>query len=77
MELVINVNLLTRVEVNPKDTGRCSQACPHIEKIRGTYKCTLFNNFEVDTGEDDELGYGFQRHIKCLALAEKRKTVND
>lgn len=76
MEMTININLLTRIEVNPLDKNRCSERCDHIEKIKGTYKCTLFDNFEVDTGNDDELGYGFQRHSKCLALATPTPIMN-
>lgn len=68
--MIININLLTSVEINPAAIDRCSEKCQHIEKIQGTYKCTLFDNFEVDTGEDDDLGYGFKRHPKCVWLAE-------
>lgn len=73
MELKININLLTDIEVNERDVRRCSERCQHIEKIQGTYKCTLFDNHEVDTGEDDDIGYGFKRHAKCVALAENKE----
>ena len=76
-ELVININLLTRVNINKLDKNRCHQSCPHIEKKEGTYRCSLFDNYEVDTGEDDELGYGFKRHIKCLALGENKNGQNN
>lgn len=56
------------IEVNEKDVSRCSIRCEHISKINGNYRCLLFNE-NVDTGDDDELGYGFQRTKECLKLA--------
>lgn len=52
------------IEVNDKDPSRCSIKCQHISKVRGNYRC-LLNDIEVDTGEDDEIGYGFKRHLGC------------
>lgn len=57
--------LKTQVQVNDKDSSRCSINCQHIRKIRGNYQCLLFE-LEVDTGEDDDKGYGFKRTQGCL-----------
>jgi hypothetical protein len=63
MEIFINIK--TPIYANDKDRSRCSISCDHIYKIKGTYQCTLFNK-DVDTGEDDNLGYGFKRTAECL-----------
>jgi len=57
--------LKTRIEVNDKDSDRCSINCQYIKKIKGIYHCAL-NEENVDTGEDDDLGYGFKRTVQCL-----------
>lgn len=56
--------LKTAIEVNDKDPDRCAISCNHIRKIRGNYHCTLFDE-DVDTGDDDQIGYGFKRAEKC------------
>lgn len=53
------------IETNPKDKTRCSRLCQHITKIKGVYHCTKYDEC-VDTGEDDEIGYGFKRTKECL-----------
>lgn len=60
------VYLKTEIKVNDKDSSRCSICCQHIRKIRGNYQCLLYEA-EVDTGDDDEIGYGFKRTDGCLA----------
>ena len=55
----------TQIQINDRAPGRCSRNCQHIEKKRGNYVCTLFGDAEVDTGEDDDKGYGFQRTKQC------------
>jgi hypothetical protein len=57
--------LKTMISVNDKDDKRCSINCQHIRKIRGNYQCLLFE-LEVDTGDDDDIGYGFKRTQGCL-----------
>jgi hypothetical protein len=57
--------LKTMIQVNDKDEKRCSINCQHIRKIRGNYQCLLFE-LEVDTGDDDDIGYGFKRTQGCL-----------
>jgi len=56
----------TAVVVNDKDSDRCSIQCQHIAKERGNYVCKLYGDAEVDTGDDDEIGYGFKRTKECL-----------
>lgn len=56
----------TMIQVNDKDSSRCSISCQHIEKKRGNYVCTLYGDHEVDTGDDDDVGYGFKRPRVCL-----------
>ena len=67
----------TEIEVNPKDESRCSYKCMHIRKISGTYHCTLtlskHEPVEVDTGDDDDIGYGFKRTDDCLKFKVKDK----
>ena len=54
------------------DNKRCSYRCPQIDKIDGTYHCTLFNQ-EVDKGDDDITGdYLFLRCSKCYNLTNER-----
>ena len=61
-------NISLQIEVNPHDEKRCSRECYFIEKIKGLYTCTLFD--EVVDGlndfQDDELGYGFGRCSQCM-----------
>jgi len=57
--------LKTEIKVNEKDSDRCSINCQHIAKERGNYVCKLFGDYEVDTGDDDEIGYGFKRVKNC------------
>lgn len=57
--------LKTQITVNDKDLSRCSISCQHIRKIRGNYQCLLYEK-DVDTGEDDDVGYGFKRTDGCL-----------
>lgn len=57
--------LKTAIEVNDKDASRCSINCQHIRKVKGNYQCLLYEK-EVDTGDDDETGYGFKRTDGCL-----------
>jgi hypothetical protein len=58
--------LKTEIKVNDKDSDRCSINCQHIHKVRGNYCCALYGDTEVDTGDDDEIGYGFKRTTQCL-----------
>lgn len=55
----------TEIQVNDKDFERCSIKCQHIAKERGNYVCKLYGDAEVDTGDDDEIGYGFKRIKNC------------
>ena len=57
--------LKIKIHVNQKDESRCSISCRFCSKLRGIYTCTLTDD-EVDTGEDDEIGYGFKRTEYCL-----------
>jgi len=57
--------LKTEIKINDKDINRCSQQCQHARKVRGTYQCLLFEQ-DIDTGEDDEIGYGFKRVKACF-----------
>ncbi|GEM_PF-3634067 len=61
----MRIYLKTAVEVNEKDDLRCSINCQYIKKIRGNYKCVLYDE-DVDTGNDDDTGYGFKRSKGCL-----------
>jgi hypothetical protein len=57
------------------DTKRCSHNCPQIDKIKGTYQCTLFNE-DVDHGDDDITGdYLFLRCKKCFDFQNKNSEV--
>lgn len=56
----------TAIQVNDKAPDRCSRQCRHISKVRGNYVCLLFGEAEVDTGEDDDIGYGFKRVEQCV-----------
>lgn len=58
--------LKTAIDVNDKDSSRCSINCQHIQKKRGNYVCCLYGDYEVDTGEDDDIGYGFKRVKDCI-----------
>jgi hypothetical protein len=60
------LTIKTMIQVNDKDPMRCSRACKHIAKERGNYVCKLFGDTNVDTGEDDEIGYGFARVSECI-----------
>lgn len=57
--------LKTAILVNDKDSNRCAHGCQHLEKIKGLYTCKLYDSI-VDTGDDDDIGYGFQRKKQCL-----------
>jgi hypothetical protein len=62
----MNLFIKTEVKVNDKDHKRCSIHCQHIEKKGGNYVCVLFGDAEVDTGDDDDIGYGFARTEQCI-----------
>lgn len=66
----VMITIKTDVYANDKDRSRCSIACDHIQKIKGNYQCTLFEK-DVDTGNDDEIGYGFKRTEECLEAEVK------
>lgn len=58
--------LKTEIQVNDKDDSRCSINCQHARKRNGNYQCLLYEE-SIDTGEDDEIGYGFKRVKACLS----------
>lgn len=67
------LRLHVSIQVNPKDESRCSRSCQFISKISGTYHCVIGRDpVEVDTGDDDELGYGFKRTNFCINSEDKQ-----
>lgn len=61
----VKLHIKSEIEVNDKDHSRCSIRCQHIAKVKGNYRCLLYDE-QVDTGEDDEIGYGFKRSNHCI-----------
>ena len=61
-----------KIRICEEDTKRCAarndfaNSCPHLYKTDGKYNCSIFEKC-VDTGDDDDLGYGFFRCKECLA----------
>ena len=71
----MKVIIEAEIEVNQKDTSRCSIKCRYIRKLQGTYHCTFnlisHEPVEVDSGDDDDIGYGFKRTEECLGFKIK------
>lgn len=63
MKLIINIK--KDIYALDKDRSRCSISCDYVQKVKGIYCCTLFKK-KVDTGEDDDIGYGFKRTKECI-----------
>lgn len=67
------LRLHVSIQVNPKDESRCSRSCQFISEISGTYHCVIGRDpVDVDTGNDDELGYGFKRTNFCINSEDKQ-----